>query len=352
MKKLNITKEQFDKSRYLKHKYGNLKFVSESGKLFKTDTGKILKFVKESVEYDYQLVKDWVKRAKTAVVDATVGLMDEQSKKILLDDAIECLRLLDDAFEDSATDLAGTKFHINETPSVVDTQADPAPVEPLQEVNESKLSNIDLTQAEVDVIDKVGEESKCDWFGLCGTDDGRWYVRDFANETTMGLKEGLDELCQGACNGGDWTELFGLTLEEVKTWNNLIDKLGLDPSYKGDEPKAVNEGSDFATIEDFDPNEPGGEFILTVVDQNGSEEEIHFYMDVAEDWGNVNNDAGCFWPCDEDATDVEYFDGVGFGNDEDGYKKVVKVVSVDLDKEMTPEDFGDLCDQYVDWFSA
>ena len=112
MKKLNITKESFDKSRYLKHKYGNLKFVSESGKLFKTDTGKILKFVRESVEYDYQLVYDWVKRARTAVVDATVGLMDEQSKKILLNDAIDCLRLLDDAFKDSATDLVGTKFHI------------------------------------------------------------------------------------------------------------------------------------------------------------------------------------------------------------------------------------------------
>lgn len=229
MKKLNITKEQFDKSRYFKHKYGNLKFVSESGKLFKTDTGKILKFVKESVEYDYQLVYDWVKRAKTAVIDATVGLMDEQSKKILLNDAIDCLKLLDDAFKDSEADLVGTKFHINETPAM--SESDP------QAVTESNLSNIDLTQAEVDVIDKVGEESKCDWFGLCGTDDGGWYVRDFENETTMGLKEGLDELCQGACNGGDWTELFGLTSEEVKTWNNIIDKLGLDPSYKGDEPR-------------------------------------------------------------------------------------------------------------------
>ena len=185
MKKLNITKESFDKSRYLKHKYGNLKFVSESGKLFKTDTGKILKFVRESVEYDYQLVYDWVKRARTAVVDATVGLMDEQSKKILLNDAIDCLRLLDDAFKDSAADLVGTKFHINETPSVVDTQADPAPVEPLQEVNESKLSNIDLTQAEVDVIDKVGEESKCDWFGLCGTDKGKTVTGD--GESRCGL---------------------------------------------------------------------------------------------------------------------------------------------------------------------
>ena len=44
MKKLNITKEQFNKSRYFKNKYGNLEYVSESGKVFKTDKGKILMF--------------------------------------------------------------------------------------------------------------------------------------------------------------------------------------------------------------------------------------------------------------------------------------------------------------------
>ena len=48
MKKLNITKEQFNKSKYFKNKYGNLEYVSESGKLFKTDKGQVLKF-KESV---------------------------------------------------------------------------------------------------------------------------------------------------------------------------------------------------------------------------------------------------------------------------------------------------------------
>ena len=47
MKKLNITKEQFEKSRYFKNKYGKLEYVSESGKVFKTDKGKLLKF-KES----------------------------------------------------------------------------------------------------------------------------------------------------------------------------------------------------------------------------------------------------------------------------------------------------------------
>ena len=48
MKKLPITKESFEKSKYFTEKYGKLEYVSESGKLFKTEKGKILKF-KESV---------------------------------------------------------------------------------------------------------------------------------------------------------------------------------------------------------------------------------------------------------------------------------------------------------------
>ena len=47
MKKLNITKEAFEKSQYFKNKYGKLEYVSESGKVFKTNKGKVLMF-KES----------------------------------------------------------------------------------------------------------------------------------------------------------------------------------------------------------------------------------------------------------------------------------------------------------------
>ena len=47
MKKLNITKEQFNRSNYFQRKYGKLEYVSESGRLFKTSKGKVLKF-KES----------------------------------------------------------------------------------------------------------------------------------------------------------------------------------------------------------------------------------------------------------------------------------------------------------------
>lgn len=52
MKKLNITKEAFEKSNYFKNKYGNLEYVSESGKLFKTDKGKVLMFKESSVDDD------------------------------------------------------------------------------------------------------------------------------------------------------------------------------------------------------------------------------------------------------------------------------------------------------------
>ena len=44
MKKLNITKEQFNRSNYFQRKYGKLEYVSESGKLFKTSKGNVLRF--------------------------------------------------------------------------------------------------------------------------------------------------------------------------------------------------------------------------------------------------------------------------------------------------------------------
>ena len=51
MKKLNITKKQFTESKYFQKKYGKLEYVSESGKLFKTSKGQVLKF-KESFNKD------------------------------------------------------------------------------------------------------------------------------------------------------------------------------------------------------------------------------------------------------------------------------------------------------------
>ena len=58
MKKLNITKEAFEKSNYFQRKYGKLEYVSESGKLFKTSKGKLIKF-KESTDIEDEVWSKW-----------------------------------------------------------------------------------------------------------------------------------------------------------------------------------------------------------------------------------------------------------------------------------------------------
>lgn len=86
MKKLSITKEAFEKSRYFTEKYGRLEYVSESGRLFKTNKGKVLMF-KEYVDSgstppksrndgacdnlkpgEYGLSKEWVEGIGTRYV--------------------------------------------------------------------------------------------------------------------------------------------------------------------------------------------------------------------------------------------------------------------------------------------
>lgn len=52
MKKLNITKKQYDESKYFKNKYGAIKFVSESGKHYKTDKGVVLALESEIKKED------------------------------------------------------------------------------------------------------------------------------------------------------------------------------------------------------------------------------------------------------------------------------------------------------------
>ena len=80
MKKLNITKEQFNRSRYFKNKYGELEYVSESGKMFKTNKGKVLMF-KEYTDgyegrerrpnYDVRRSPDWGGQGCTAIPDGS-----------------------------------------------------------------------------------------------------------------------------------------------------------------------------------------------------------------------------------------------------------------------------------------
>lgn len=89
MKKLNITKEQYASSEYAK-KYGNLKFVSESsrGNLYKTDKGRILKFVAEAREYindssiDLDTVEEFIIFDDPTILDKIANLQKKEGEKI------------------------------------------------------------------------------------------------------------------------------------------------------------------------------------------------------------------------------------------------------------------------------
>ena len=243
MKKLNITKEAFEKSNYFKNKYGKLEYVSESGKLFKTNKGKILKF-NESVEYDYPLVEDWIKRARTAVVDARVGLMNKRSKEILLDDAIECLDLLESAFNDSKNNLQGTKFHIDNFPGEQPTPDEQA----VPQLNEGTESNPRFKCMEALDIDDIYENRA-------------WYE---------------------------------ITLE--------------------------NEDGDVRTKQ----------------------------IDVTEQdyWGNINTNNGtCYFPSGNE------FDGIGWGNDEDGYEKIVHVTDMNTGRKVPIVKWANFIDSLTELFS-
>ena len=79
MKKLNITKDKFTESKYFQTKYGKLKYVSESGNVYKTDKGHVLKFVNESESVDEELKVKAMDAAKLLGVIAFLG--DEELDK-------------------------------------------------------------------------------------------------------------------------------------------------------------------------------------------------------------------------------------------------------------------------------
>lgn len=82
MKKLNITKEAFEKSKHFQRKYGKLEYVSESGKLFKTNKGHVIKFVKESEDVEQNSLKmKLVRKAKQATEQA-MDILDQAAEEV------------------------------------------------------------------------------------------------------------------------------------------------------------------------------------------------------------------------------------------------------------------------------
>lgn len=90
MRKLNITKEAYDKSKYFTSKYGKLEYVSESGKIYKTDKGKILKFNEsESGEVTIQWLIDddvlGIVAGNSETISVDLDLIDPNDSETLID---------------------------------------------------------------------------------------------------------------------------------------------------------------------------------------------------------------------------------------------------------------------------
>lgn len=72
MKKLNITKKQYDESKYFNKKYGSLKFVSESGKLYKTDKGVVIALEGTNNEVKKESIEDIIDDRKDDSDEETI----------------------------------------------------------------------------------------------------------------------------------------------------------------------------------------------------------------------------------------------------------------------------------------
>lgn len=98
MKKLNVTRKHFNESKYFTRKYGKLAFVSESGKLFKTDKGKVLMFKEDHAkgEHLYSIViKDLEGWEASFQVNAMNDEEAEEKARTHMKDGEEILHIYD-----------------------------------------------------------------------------------------------------------------------------------------------------------------------------------------------------------------------------------------------------------------
>lgn len=88
MKKLKVTKERFEKSRYFQKKYGKLKYVSESGNIYKTAKGNVIQFVNEAREYvddssiDLDSVEEFIIFEDPEIFKKIASVQTQQGKEL------------------------------------------------------------------------------------------------------------------------------------------------------------------------------------------------------------------------------------------------------------------------------
>ena len=83
---------------------------------------------------------------------------------------------------------------------------------------------------------------------------------------------------------------------------------------------------------------------VLMIDKDFNRDVKEISIDDKSEWNNINIDGGCFWEIDPESEEPEFFDGFGWGNDEDGYKKIIKVSDADTRDTISMEEFKELVD--------
>ena len=239
MKKLNITKKQYDESKYFTKKYGAIKFVSESGKHYKTDKGVVLAL--EGTE-------EPMKEDGDSIMDRQLDGNEEADKKEeggdneditrgeltdMLKDVVKEVKKVCDSQDISFEEVAGiekpegesdeeadkdevvaTKDEVAEVlAGVIDTVekvADQNDIE-LPEEDEDEEKNDDDDEKEEDDDDEVTVDEGCD----CGKKDCPECNPDNQKPATEGCEGGeccptcgapMKKECGSACECGDKPE--------------------------------------------------------------------------------------------------------------------------------------------------
>ena len=99
----------------------------------------------------------------------------------------------------------------------------------------NKMNKQNLTKEEVLVIDKIMHEAKItDYFKLLITKTGRQYFWNSEDSERLNIRDGLQYICNTTLYGFDFAFEFGLTQQEIDTWNAMIDRFGLSDEFKAE----------------------------------------------------------------------------------------------------------------------